>query len=356
MKKLLFSSLFLAITSLTSLELHADSLLGGPSQDQHIIVNNRILAKANAKAISVIDVMKKLDLLFYRQYPQYASNVQARFQFYQTNWKSALDELIDKELILVDAEEMKLKVNQGDVRQEMESVFGPNIIINLDKAGLTYDEAYQLVFDDITIRRMLYFRVHMKVLSQVTPQKIREFYNEIADKNIRDNEWIFNVVTIRQRDSAKAGETANLVYNLLTDDKISLNDLLAKLDEMKVYIPKQKNVTVSEEFKTNEKELSDVFKQILTKLSPDTYSLPIAQKSRSDNSSVFRIFYLKSMVPGGVIPFSELETKIKNKLLDEGVSKETEAYFKRQRKHFDIQEAHLDDSLSPDFQPFTLSS
>ena len=60
---------------------NADSLLLGAEQPAHVIVHNRILAKVNGKAISVVDIMKKMDILFYREYPQYTSSSQARFQF-----------------------------------------------------------------------------------------------------------------------------------------------------------------------------------------------------------------------------------------------------------------------------------
>src|SRR5262249_17801417 len=144
----------------------------------HIVVNNRILARINEKAISVVDLMKKLDVLFYREFPQYTSSKVARYQFYQANWKNVLQELIDKELILADAEENKLPISSGDVRQEMEQLFGPNIIANLDKVGLSFDDAWKIVQGDITIRRMMYMRVNAKAMRQVTPQDVWAAYEE----------------------------------------------------------------------------------------------------------------------------------------------------------------------------------
>src|ERR1700730_13068687 len=82
-----------------------DGILYGPEDNARIVVNNRILAKVNGKEISVFDVMKKMDMLFYRQFPEYTSSMQARFQFYQVSWKRVLQDLIDKELIMADAEE-----------------------------------------------------------------------------------------------------------------------------------------------------------------------------------------------------------------------------------------------------------
>jgi antitoxin component of RelBE/YafQ-DinJ toxin-antitoxin module len=303
-----------------------------------------------------MDLMKKMDMLFYKQFPQYTSSSQARYQFYLANWKYILSELIDKELIVADAEESKLVVSAGDVRQEMEGMFGPNIIENLDKVGLTFDEAYQMVLADITIRRMMYFRVQSKAISQATPQKINEYYNKIAKNTIRDNEWVYRVVSIRHRDPTKAAETANNVLGLLKDDNISFADLPEKLKEG---VPesaraRQPSLTVSEEFHTNEKELSDSFKQTLVTLTPDSYSMPIAQKSRADNSTVVRIFYLKEMKTGGVIPFKELEGKIKELLVEEAMEKETKAYLSKIRAHFDTQEGQIQELINSEYQPFVL--
>ncbi|MBA3815063.1 MAG: SurA N-terminal domain-containing protein, partial [Parachlamydiaceae bacterium] len=130
--KYIFKSLLAFGSLCTPLLLKADPFLFNTEQELQIVVNNRILAKVNGKAISVMDLMKKMDLLFYRQFPQYISSAQARYQFYQANWKHLLEEIIDKELILADAQDAKIPISAGDVRQEMEVLFGPNIISNLD--------------------------------------------------------------------------------------------------------------------------------------------------------------------------------------------------------------------------------
>lgn len=353
-KKFILSLILSSVMLCSTAEVRAEvSLIGGGKEPQ-ITVNNRILAKANGKAISVVDLMKKMDMLFYRQFPQYTTSTQARYQFYLANWKYVLGELIDKELIVADAEESKLNVSAGDVRQEMETLFGPNIVDNLDKIGLSFEEAYQMVLADITIKRMMYFRVQSKAVAQATPKRIREYYDQIAKNTIRDNEWAYRVITIRHKDSNKAAEMANLVQGLLKEDKVAFTDLQTRVKEIVPESAKQPTLTVSEEFHTNEKELSDVFKKTLQTLTPDSYSQPISQKSRADNSTVVRIFYLKEMTPGGAIPFTELAPKIKEILIGEAMDKESEAYMKRLRQHFDTQDNQIKELTDSEYQPFLL--
>lgn len=329
------------------LQCHAQSaLLGGSSQPEHVIVNNRVLAKVNGRAISVIDLMKKMDLLFYKEYPQYTSIPEARYQFYQANWKSMLKELINKELILADAEENKLQVNSGEVRQEMEHLFGPNIIGNLDKIGMTFDEAWKIIQGDIQLHRMLYIRVNSKASREVTPKVVYSNYEEFAKENVVLDKWIYRVISIRDKDPTVAAATANVAYQLLTIDGIPLADLSEKLKKHST--TSKSSINISELFVHTGKEVSPAYKDILEKMPPKTYSTPIAQKSK-DKSLVFRFFYLDEMNPGGAPPFKDVEIKIKEKLLAKEMNEKGEAYVKKLYQHFDVQEM-----IPEGFEPFSL--
>lgn len=342
---LLISSALFALT-VPSQGICESSFFG--QQEMQIFINNRILAKVNGRAISVIDLMKKMDMLFYRQFPEFTSSTQARYQFYQANWKHVFQEFLDKELILADATEIKLPISGGDVRQEMESMFGPNIISNLDRIGLTFEEAYKMVKDDITIRRMIYIRVQNKASREITPQVIRSYYEEYAKDNIRDNEWEYQVVSIRDKDSKQAAEIAQKAYQLLVESQISLNELPQKINDIKPALAA--TITVSEAFIHKEKDLSDAFRETISNQKVGTFSEPLLQKSRATNSTLYRIFYLKNMKSGGMIPFGEIESQLKERLLDKALEKETEAYLKKLRQHFDVQTNFINE----DFEPFLL--
>lgn len=336
-------------TALASVE--NSPFLFSESQPQHIFVNNRILAQVNGNAISVIDVMKKMDMLFYRQFPQFSSSTEARFQFYQVNWKHLLNELVDKELILADATENKQEISNGDIRQEMETFFGPNIIANLDKAGLTHDEAWKMVKEDLMIRRMLMIRVNSKAVRAVTPNRIRAAYEEYAKENVRPDSWKYQVITIRGEDAN--AEAGNYAYNLLVEEMTPINELPEKMQKY-FSIDNKTSVNVSEVFTHSDGEISEAYKNILISLERNTFSQPIAQESRANQSMVFRIFHLIEKTPGGVSPFNEVENTLKNMLTDREIDKETEQYITKLRKHFIVGAEGHNQTLSEDFQPFVL--
>lgn len=318
-------------------------------QPQHIFVNNRILAKVNGNAISVIDVMKKMDMFFYKDFPQYANSVEARFEFYKVSWERVLQELIEKELIKADAKEVNLPISQGDIRQEMETLFGPNIIVNLDRAGLSYDEANEMIKEDLLIKRMIMARVNSKVMRNITPKMIRDYYIEWAKENEKPDEWSYYVISIRGNDSEANAKIANKAHDLLVSTNLSLDQLTERL-------PTDETVkcTVSKEFKHTPSQASSDYKAILEKLKPQTYSQPIAQKSRASNSEVYRIFFLKEAIEGGAPPFSQVENKLKDVLTGKEMQTENIAYLNRLHDHFKIHMEDIKKEIPDDFKPFTI--
>lgn len=342
---------FLLIFLLSSFfTLHAtDPFIFGKPDTSHIEVNNRVLANVNAKAITVVDVMKKMDMTFLKHFPQYTSSPQARIQFYEINWKHVLQELIDKELILADALENKIPLSSGDVRQEMELLFGPNIIANLDKIGLPFDEAFKIVQGDLLLKRTMMIRVNSKAMRSVTPQLIREAYQEYASKNIKKEAWNYQVITIKNPDSVAGAETAHLAYRLLKEDQIPLDELQKNLKSEK------DTVSISEPLYQTENEMAEGIKSALKGMQAGSISEPLIQKSRKNkNSTIYRIIVLKEIVPAGAVPYNEIETQLKNELYEKAIGQESDAYIQKLHLHYGISENYISEMVPDDFQPFLL--
>jgi len=329
-------------------------LLRRPDEPK-IFINNRILARTNGKPISTYDVMKKMDLTFYRHYPEYTSSNEARFQFYQMSWKHVLSEMIDKELILADAKESKIAVTSGDVRQEIESSFGPNVIANLDKAGLSFDEAFKMMHDDLLIRRLMSGRAHAKAVRQVTPNKVRAAYEQFIQdpENARLTQWTYRIITVKEKTLPKSEETARTIYSMLLEGTPP-QKLVDKLKERKV-IGRKGKVTVSNLIRNNEKEVSEDYRNILVNLEKGMFSQPFAHKSRSTNATVYRILSLEEKIPGSMPTYQEMEVGLKDKLLDDAIDKETDAYLLKLRDHYHVRDSDLDASIPSDYQPFRLN-
>lgn len=204
-------------------------LVASDAPRKKVHVNNRVLAVVNGKVISVVDLMKKMDMLLYQYYPQYLDVPEARFQFYTAQWKELLSELIDKELVLADAEEKHFEVSSGDVREELEEIFGPEVMINLDTTGLSMEEAWTLIKAEITMRRMMSFQVSQRVAPQITPALIKRAYQERVHELADQTEMQWLSITFKSSDTKKAVEVADAAYKLITTEKIGHDRLEEEL-------------------------------------------------------------------------------------------------------------------------------
>lgn len=356
MKNNYFFYLFSAACCALSTPAHSvqnNSFLFSSNAPKKVEVNNRILAVVDGKPISVYDLMKKLDVIFYKQYPQYAEFAEAKFQFYQFNWKATLRDLIDKQLILADAKEVKLPVTGGDVRQEMETLFGPNIISNLDRLGMSYEEAYDIVQGDITLRRMIGARVSNKAQRKVTPQTIIKAYEEYSKNNIHPAEWDYRILSVRNKDAARAAEVADIAYNLLSKENVAIGNIEAALKKMGL-IDQKTIFSISEPLHHTEKEISEMYKSALAEVKEGSYSRPQAHDVKKSKEKIYRIFYVAKHTPSGAPPFAEVEAKLIADLRNQAMETETNTYLTHLRKHFYVDEKAILSMLPEDYQPFVL--
>lgn len=310
------------------------------SDNQQIAVQNSILAKVDGNTISVLDVKKKMDLAFHKNYPQLEHSAQARFQFYESTWRHVLMEMIDHQLLLTEAESKQIPLNDGEVREEMETRFGPNIMITLDKIGLSYDEAWKIVKEEMIVQRMTWWFIHSKAVSQVTPQDIRQAFRIHLKENPAFEELKYRVISVR---GENAQERANKIHNVLIEQKLSPEFSLTLLQEI------DPSVQLSSEFSVTDKELSDAHKAALSPLSPGSYSKPIVQKSKADNKLVARIFYLSEKTNHPAPQFEHLVFNLRNDLIQKAVAQESNAYLEKLRKNHPFYE-----NIPKDFHPFSL--
>jgi PPIC-type PPIASE domain len=317
-------------------------------QIHEIVVQNRILTKLNGKNISVLDVMKEMDVFLSRHYPQYMNSKTARFQFYSSQWRPTLQQMIDHELMVLDAETREVKVSDGEVREEIQTRFGPNVMETLDQLGISSDEARDMVYKDMIVQRIQWFRVTAKILQKVTSQEIKNAYQRFLQENPAKDEWKYQFLTIRAADEAAAQELAAKIETL---KEKSLENLSVAADLFKTQLPPESTatLTVSQEFNLEDKAVSQAHRDVLSQMKPSQWSAPTSQLSR-DGSTVVRIFHLKEHTKTNPPTFAAIYNDLKNSLLNESAEQEGKVYVANLHKRFGFDERSLD--IPPRFEPF----
>ncbi len=315
-----------------------------------IVVQNRILTRVGGKNISVLDVMKQMDVFLSNHFPQYMNSKAAKFQYYRMQWRSTLQQMIDHELMMADAESREIKVSDGEVREEIQSRFGPNVMGSLDKLGLSYEEARKIVHQDMVVQRIQWFRVTSRALQKVTSQEIKKAYEDYVQNNGSKEEWKYQFITIRADDPDKGHL---LAHNLMTLKQKAMENLSVAAELFQKELPAEPKLTVSvsQEFTQEDKALSEAHRTILSRLKIGQWSEPVALMSR-DGKLVTRVFHLKDHLKTQIPPFTKLANELKQNLLSDAADGEMKRYITRLHQRFNFDENSLD--IPSHFEPFSL--
>lgn len=340
---------FLLCTSLIGL---ISSPLCG--KEAEIIVNNRILAQINGKAISVYDVMRQMDVYLDRNYPNAVKDPAARYQFLSEHWRFFLDQLIENQLIIADStetENLNLNIPEGEIREKIHERFGPNVMEKLDTLGMSYEQAEELIHSELVVQRLSGYRVYAKAVNKVGPKRIIEAYAEHLSTNPPKEEWKYQVLSIQSKTEALGALFATKAQALLRNDPIPFETLAKQLTQE--LEGKDISIRVSGEYAVENKDLADSHRSILASLTPNSYSDPISQVSRRDNSALYRIFFLKEHSKESAAPFHSMENNLYQSLVQKEVEREFPKYIEKLRSRFNYDGSELD-ALPSDFQPFSL--
>lgn len=342
MKRLLFA-IFLTTTAFAATMDYSSSM-----PEQKINIENRILLKVNGKAITIMDLVRKMDLIFYRQYPEMASSEAARFQFYSGSWEPILQMVIDEELMLADAEEKKIPITDGEIRQEMEKLFGPQVVLTLDKLNLSFKEAFDLIKRELIVQKATSAFVRSRAMTEVHPSAIQAAYEKMIEGALPSNTYVYKYITVKGKSEEKSKEIAEeLCLNFRKGEK-TLEELLDEKEQEEGY-----TVTLSDSFERKEEDISLVHLKELKNLISGQLSDPVVQKSKTE-ASYYRIFVLCEYQLGEHPPLRQVEAQLKQKLMQEAYAFYNDKYRTKLRQYYDINQDYLASFTPQEFKPFAL--
>ncbi len=311
-----------------------------------VIVENRVLATVRDQVITVMDVMKKLDMVFCQQFPQYRAVPEARYEFYRSNWRRVLEELVDRQLIMSLAEEKQFSVTNGDIREELEEAFGPNVMMNLYEEGLSLHDVHEMMKADILLRRIIFFYVHAPVLHAITPDVLRSAYQHRVNELKGKEGWIWRTVTVKAKGKDCPKAMADKVWKLLEQDRLPMEKVVAQL-------PNEIECQVSSPFRSEHKEVAPGIQDILEKLPLNSFSEPLPFTVRNDPHQCWRCYIVDERFSATVPTFQEVEEVIRQDLAAPEIAKKTIAFFEELRKQYHVQHLFTSEQLLA-FEPFQL--
>lgn len=319
--------------------------MGASPQPKEISVSPRTLARVHDAVITVNDVMKKMDLVFYQQYPQFRSSPSHRLEFYKASWKRALQELFERRLIMMYAEENKMEVGHGDIREEMEELFGPNVLLRLYEAGVSLDDAYDMVRQDIMMRRLLQFYVRIPALASITPQKVKERFEQRYVNKTKGEKVSWQLLSL------KAPEATSEEIGKRIVDEVNRHE--KSFEQVQAELPEGLELTLSQPFVSQIDQLSPQVQQIIEHASLNTWTSPIPAKEQKKGGVKWNSYLITGRIAGEKIPFNLVENEIVEELMQPVFEEKRNQFIADLQKKYDATLA-LSDKDMDSFQPFVM--
>lgn len=316
-----------------------------------IAVNNIPLAKINGKVISLADVVKELDLRMYLHNPEDYKNPNLRFGFYKESWKRQLDELVHLELLRKEADERKLKVTDADVRQELVSRYGNDIVKTLHEVNFTYEDVKNSVRNDVLAQQMNWFGYINKAFYKIGPQTLKTAYDEHVAANPGTETWKYQFLTVRVKDKVKADQ---ITFKMKALDPSNFSNLQSLKDSLISLFSKEEEfkISISDQLSVDDKSIAPEHKTLLASLPIDTITPPICKLQ--NNEYVIRLFQLKDHIKSEPMPFSQMSDRLRSELISKVLDKDRQNFFQRLKDKYGYSDEQIYIKIPEGFEPFSL--
>lgn len=317
-------------------------------------INNRPLVRVAGKVITLLDVVKNLDMKMRETHPELLDSPVGRYQFYSAHWRSALEAKVENALMLKEAEELKLQISDPQIYEEIESRFGPNVIQNLDIAGLSYEEAKEMIYEEIVLSSMQWYRIYQKAYQSVTPKALHFAYDDYLQKNKPKETYTYHVVSVKNPElnedmyQTLAKQIAPFLEKETIDNIDNIVPILTK------QLGEQADVQVSREYCLQADQMSKQHLSVLSNLLNHTCSSPVIQTNRKDHSPVMRVFYLVDHHKQQQPRFEDLSERLHDQILSTHIEKYRKEYITKLKKRYGCDRADFYDMIPDNFQPFVL--
>ncbi|WP_213319096.1 hypothetical protein [Chlamydiifrater volucris] len=285
--------------------------IGTPSSwnPTDLIVHDRVIMKVNEeRVLTVLDVIHKLNVIFYSAYPNLADSLPARSQFYEKMWPSVLELAVDEFLMCEDAHAKKIHVDRTMVKEEIEEMFGGDLTPFAIHFDMTPEHVFSVVHRSLVSQRMVSMMIRSKALLQVTPSMVRDYYLKLAEEAANTLVWKYRVLTVKAANESQAEKIAQKVVDRINETRSIDKERLSAL-----VLSQGGRLTLSEEFSRSSKELSAAHEKILVAVPEGAIcGAPVPHRD-----GACKVFAKLDVSAAKIAPISELENGIKSTLVRE---------------------------------------
>lgn len=334
---------YLGITIFSGIAFGYEGAFSSGSFEQNpsgVAIHNRVLFKVDEDTVvTTLDVIRKLNILFYSTCPQLVDSVSARSQYYSAMWPVVLETVINEFLMAADAKAKKIFIDPTSVNQEIEAMFGRNLSPFAKFFDMTPEDVFNVVHRILVAQRVEGMMVRSRVMLKVTPGMVREYYQKLADEAAQITQWTYRVLTIKAGLEFLAHKIAGKVQERLNEGSSWDKERLTAL-----VLSQGGQLMCSEEFFREDAQLSVAHRQSLEEINfPEERCGKVLE-----HASGLKLFVLFNRATKTLDPLDKMEAQLKQQLMMEFAAEEEANYKNKLHARYGFDPATITKLLAED--------
>ncbi|AAF39463.1 hypothetical protein FTM89_03365 [Chlamydia trachomatis] len=334
---------YLGITIFSGIAFGYEGSFPSSSLEQNpsgVAIHNRVLFKIDEDTVvTTLDVIHKLNILFYSTCPQLVDSVSARSQYYSAMWPVVLESVINEFLMAADAKEKKIFIDPTSVNQEIEAMFGRDLSPFAKFFDMTPGDIFNVVHRVLVAQRIEGMMVRSRVMLKVTPGMVRDRYQKLVEDASQVSQWTYRVLTIKAGSELLANKIAGKVQERLNEGDSWDKERLAAM-----VLSQGGQLICSDEFIREDAQLSAAHKKALEEI-----NFPEERCGKAlEHASGLKLFVLFDCSTKTLEPLEKMEAQIKQRLMMELAEEEEANYKNKLRARYGFDPSIITQLLSED--------
>ena len=305
-----------------------------------VAIHNRVLFKVDEDTVvTTLDVIHKLNVLFYSTCPQLVDSVSARSQYYSAMWPVVLESVINEFLMAADAKAKKIFIDPTSVNQEIEGMFGRDLSPFAKFFDMTPEDVFNVVHRILVAQRIEGMMVRSRVMLKVTPGMVKARYQKLLEEASQISQWTYRVLTVKASSEFLANKIAGKVQERLNEDAVWDKERLTAM-----VLSQGGQLICSEDFIREDMQLSDAHKKALEEI-----CFPEERCGKAlEHASGLKLFVLFDRSTKTLEPLEKMEAQIKQHLMLELAEEEETNYKNKLHARYGFDPAIVTQLLAED--------
>ena len=289
------------------------------------------MTRVGENSITMLDVKKEMDRQIFIHNKVLFANAEALAAYYTQNWKPTLKKIIEDEVLLLEAENLKYDIPSTEITKKLHELYGDDVVPALQFLQFSEEKAKKHAKREVISSHLSWFQIWSKSVMSVTPKKVHERYGQYVKDLEGNDKWTYQTIYVKDRKQTNVVQATESIQLLLKKNRYeNLSSLLDNLP----FTTDLAQVKVSKDITLKSNEISSNLLSLLKSVEEGMNTKTIlSQKGQTHTGKILHLIkHEKAPIPS----YKDSVNNLKNSLVSVKGEKRAQEYFANLYQKYDV--------------------